>query len=523
MMRSNIYVITCLLWIVSSAGVPVANNSTEDDLAQLSADNSALIAGVGLSLKVPLIIESNQDDSNGDSNGVSTKTEGEADKGVHAIERAYWRTHKECYGAYMKCMRKEKCDGKRFSSVCCRKLHFDKETWGCTLPPPDAPAAMVAAMRAGPQEMKTQITARPAEAPSDKHSAPTDPTVARLLDRARMDPAGWTPSRAHPSPWTYPPLAESSDGLSPSRQPSSRDAPTRTPVTRHADVPQIVRQALASMVSQAIPAEFKCMVSHSSSQGGTARQHMRPLASAGLSDPVASLFNLALHDDTHQLPYAPTIHIFVRCANPEAARVLRISDIKFTLSEWLDQHGWSEEQVSTSIHWQEVSHHDDDNRIVVDTASRPRQQASSNMVQSYPASGLSASRPTVVQHITEPKPEGIAGVLVCIQQQLGVAGGSGSVLGLISGVTAGLLVVIVIISIVINRRPPSAIEDLKASAQPAMPRHPRALSRVATGVSGKFDGSVRFHWKHEWGRPPLYVVQEHPEIDWAPFLNDVQY
>ena len=45
MMHSNIYVITCLLWIVSSAGVPVANNSTEDDLAQLSADNSALIAG----------------------------------------------------------------------------------------------------------------------------------------------------------------------------------------------------------------------------------------------------------------------------------------------------------------------------------------------------------------------------------------------------------------------------------------------------------------------------------------------
>jgi hypothetical protein len=47
------------------------------------------------------------------------------------LEQKIERTYKECFSAYMNCLRKEKCDGRRFFSACCRKKHFDKETWGC--------------------------------------------------------------------------------------------------------------------------------------------------------------------------------------------------------------------------------------------------------------------------------------------------------------------------------------------------------------------------------------------------------
>merc|ERR1712147_379970 len=47
------------------------------------------------------------------------------------IEQKIERTYKECYSAYMHCLRKEKCDGRKFFSACCRKLNFDKATWGC--------------------------------------------------------------------------------------------------------------------------------------------------------------------------------------------------------------------------------------------------------------------------------------------------------------------------------------------------------------------------------------------------------
>jgi hypothetical protein len=47
------------------------------------------------------------------------------------IEQKIERTYKECYSAYRHCLTKEKCDGRRFFSACCRKLHFDKATWGC--------------------------------------------------------------------------------------------------------------------------------------------------------------------------------------------------------------------------------------------------------------------------------------------------------------------------------------------------------------------------------------------------------
>jgi len=47
------------------------------------------------------------------------------------LEQKIKRTYKECFSAYMNCLRKEKCDGRRFFSACCRKKHFDKETWGC--------------------------------------------------------------------------------------------------------------------------------------------------------------------------------------------------------------------------------------------------------------------------------------------------------------------------------------------------------------------------------------------------------
>jgi hypothetical protein len=216
--------------------------------------------------------------------------------------------------------------------------------------------------------------------------------------------------------------------------------------TYRAQSSQVFREQLSQFVSKAI-SQFDCTVS----------------AESDNKDAVLSIYAMAGQVDAKP---PESIHLDIRCSTREAAAVLQRSNVKTTISSWLNMHGWErehEQHVTDFIPWDKIAF---------------------------------------------------------IQEQLLAAGSGGGGNGVIIGVSAAVAVLgaisgFVVFKMVKQPRP----SKLRASSPSDKKEQRQKQGNLRSPTERRSKKGSEFRWKSEWGAPPLYIVQENPDVDWSQYVE----
>lgn len=292
----------------------------------------------------------------------------------------------------------------------------------------------------------------------------------------------------------------------------------KVPLIHDQDFSNVVHVGLTAFLQRAIPSNFDCTVS-----------------TRLTTDSVISLFMMTMHDKANE-PSRGSAYIDVRCANRDAAQQLkRTAILTSAISKWLKQHALTQDQVpalphtSPAVATHEPAEPNDGDPLppmISSGAEEPPPAAAErdHPVSNHAATSLDSQRPIMW-----------SGAVAFFQQSLRQAGstsGSSSmfvviVASAVAVAAAGLLFILRVHSTRRNTK------DLQTTGR--MFPGSRGLSIGVEGAKDPRQSSAsipsnqggtstvnteRFGWQHEWGKPPLHMIQENPDFDWRPFLDD---